>query len=121
VRAACVNAHIHEVIESMADGYNTRLQYQGKNLSGGQRQRIAIARALLRKPDVLIFDESTSALDKATQQKVVENILREYSNKIVIFVTHDPHIMKRVDEVVDLEKINPGVASLSPMNTGTGS
>lgn len=106
VHAACKGAEIHEVIEGMADGYDTRLQYQGKNLSGGQRQRIAIARALLRKPDVLIFDESTSALDKATQEQVVGNILREYAGKIVIFVTHDPHVMERVDEVIDLGKIN---------------
>ena len=106
VHTACKSADIHDVIEGMANGYNTRLQYQGKNLSGGQRQRIAIARALLRKPDVLIFDESTSALDKATQEKVVGNILREYAGKIVIFVTHDPHVMERVDEVIDLGRIN---------------
>ena len=106
VHAACRAAEIHEVVEGMADGYDTRLQYQGKNLSGGQRQRIAIARALLRKPDVLIFDESTSALDKATQERVVGNILREYAEKIVIFVTHDPHVMERVDEVIDLGRIN---------------
>lgn len=106
VHAACKGADIHDVIESMAEGYNTRLQYQGKNLSGGQRQRIAIARALLRNPDVLIFDESTSALDKATQEKVVENILRGGVNKIVIFVTHDPYIMQRVDQVIDMGKVN---------------
>ena len=106
IQSASETACIHEVIEGMADGYQTRLQYQGKNLSGGQRQRIAIARALLRKPDVLILDESTSALDKKTQEQVIENILREYSSKIVIFVTHDPHIMKRVDEIVDFGEIN---------------
>jgi ABC-type multidrug transport system fused ATPase/permease subunit len=106
VQAACTSAHINDVIENMANGYNTRLQYQGKNLSGGQRQRIAIARALLRKPDVLILDESTSALDKATQEKVIETILQEFSNKIVIFVTHDPQIEGRVDEVVDLAELN---------------
>ncbi len=106
VQAACVAASIHEFIEKMPEGYNTRLQYQGKNLSGGQRQRIAIARALLRNPDVLILDESTSALDKLTQEHVVENILQEYSNKIVIFVTHDPQVMKRVDKVIDLGEIN---------------
>lgn len=106
VETACEQASIHNVIEMMEDGYETRLQYQGKNLSGGQRQRIAIARALLRSPDVLILDESTSALDKKTQKQVVENILREYSKKIVIFVTHDPHIMELVSEVIDLADIN---------------
>lgn len=112
VEIACKLACVNDVIENMPDRYEARLQYQGKNLSGGQRQRIGIARALLRNPDVLIFDESTSALDKQTQEDVVENILREYSNKIVIFVTHDPQIMSRVNEVVDLEKVN--LASTPP-------
>lgn len=103
---ACKAACIHDVIEQMRDGYATRMQYQGKNLSGGQRQRIAIARALLRKPDVLILDESTSALDKATQKQVIENVLEQYTNKIVIFVTHDPYIMGRVSETIDLATIN---------------
>lgn len=114
VHAACRGAEIHEVIEGMEDGYDTRLQYQGKNLSGGQRQRIAIARALLRNPDVLIFDESTSALDKATQEKVVENILREYADRIVIFVTHDPHVMERVDQVIDLGRVNAALQMQPP-------
>lgn len=108
VKAACVAACINEVIEDMPERYNTRLQYLGKNLSGGQRQRISIARALLRKPDVLILDESTNALDKETQEKVIENILREYSEKIVIFVTHDPKITRKVDEVIDFSEINSG-------------
>lgn len=106
VQAACATANIHDVIEAMDERYNTRLQYQGKNLSGGQRQRIAIARAVLRNPDVLILDESTSALDKHTQSLVIENILRIYSDKIVIFVTHDPHIMELADEVIDLANIH---------------
>jgi ABC-type multidrug transport system fused ATPase/permease subunit len=106
VQAACEKACIHELITEMPDGYYTRLQYQGKNLSGGQRQRIAIARVLLRSPAVLILDESTSALDKQAQDRVIENLLAEYRHKILIFVTHDPRVMQQVDEVVDLQKIN---------------
>ena len=106
VQAACVAACIHDVIEEMPEGYDTRLQYQGKNLSGGQRQRISIARALLRKPDVLILDESTSALDKETQQYILKHLLKEYSDKIIIFITHDPGLMELVDEVIDLTKAN---------------
>jgi len=106
VMSACVNAKIDDAIKVMPQGYDTRLQYQGKNLSGGQRQRIAIARALLRNPDMLILDESTSALDKETQRKVVDNILHEFENRIVVFITHDPQIMDRVDEVIDMEVIN---------------
>lgn len=106
VETACKHACIDDLIQKMPSKYETRLQYQGKNLSGGQRQRIAIARALLRNPDVLILDESTSALDKTTQKQVIENIFREYSTKIVIFVTHDPQIMSQVDQSIDLADIN---------------
>jgi ABC-type bacteriocin/lantibiotic exporter with double-glycine peptidase domain len=102
VQAACKAGCIHDTIESMPSGYSTRLQYQGNNLSGGQRQRIAIARALLRNPNILILDESTSALDKATQEQVIDNILKEYADRVVIFITHDPSIMQKVDEVIDL-------------------
>lgn len=100
-RIACVE----EVITTMTAGYETLLQYRGTNLSGGQRQRIGIARALVRKPDVLILDESMSALDPATKETVIENILAEYRNKIVIFVSHDPAIREKVDVVIELRNV----------------
>lgn len=106
IRTACKLACIDEVIENLPEGYETRLQYQGKNLSGGQRQRIAIARALIRNPDVLILDESTNSLDKVTKKNLIDNILGEYLGKIVIFVTHDPEVMIRVDKILNLAKLN---------------
>jgi ABC-type bacteriocin/lantibiotic exporter with double-glycine peptidase domain len=106
VREATKLACIEEFINDLPQGFETRLQYQGSNLSGGQRQRIALARGLLRCPDVLILDEATSALDKSTQARVIENILREFRNSIVIFITHDPHIMGAVDTILDLEQLN---------------
>jgi ABC-type multidrug transport system fused ATPase/permease subunit len=105
-RIAC----IEDVIESLPDGYDTILQYRGTNLSGGQRQRIGIARALVRQPDVLILDESVSALDPVTKETVIENILTEYRHKIVIFVSHDLSIHDKVDTVLELRKY----ASLPP-------
>jgi ABC-type bacteriocin/lantibiotic exporter with double-glycine peptidase domain len=111
VRSACKLACIDDIIESMAEGYETRLQYQGSNLSGGQRQRIAIARAMLRAPDVLIVDEGTSALDKETQSRVIQNILDEMADKILILITHDPKLSECVKLIVDLEDINAGAVA----------
>jgi ABC-type multidrug transport system fused ATPase/permease subunit len=104
-RTACINT----VIESMPEGYETILQYRGTNLSGGQRQRIGLARALVRQPDVLILDESMSALDAITKDTVIENILAEYRDKIVIFVSHDPAIREKVDVVIELQKHTPAL------------
>lgn len=106
VREAASKCQIDDFINAQSDGYDTRLHYQGRNLSGGQRQRIAIARALLRRPDVLILDESTSALDKETQIRIISTLLKDFSEKIIIFVTHDPDVLKQVDVVVDLELLS---------------
>jgi ABC-type bacteriocin/lantibiotic exporter with double-glycine peptidase domain len=100
-RLACVD----EVISSLPGGYAMELQYRGTNLSGGQRQRIGIARALLRKPDVLVLDESMSALDPITKETVIANILAAYRDNIVIFVSHDPSIRSKVDVVVEMKKL----------------
>ena len=103
VEEACVVACIDEDIRSFELKYETILSYQGSNLSGGQRQRIGIARAILRDPDVILLDESTSGLDAQTRDRVVGHILGRYKDRIVIFSTHDQVIMQRVDEIVTLE------------------
>lgn len=96
---------LDEMVEQFEAGDGHVLFYKGTNLSGGQRQRINLARALIRKPDVLILDEATSALDPQTKDLIMANILEEYKNKILIFVTHDPSIFPLVDNVIDLKKI----------------
>jgi len=90
-------------VENMPAGIDTVLEYQGANLSGGQRQRIAIARALLRKPRVLILDEATSALDPDTRDTVVHRIKQRFSASILIFITHDHKIAALVDEVLEIQ------------------
>jgi ABC-type multidrug transport system fused ATPase/permease subunit len=112
--AAARLAYVDEVINELPQNYETVLQYRGTNLSGGQRQRIGIARALLRKPDVLVLDESMSALDPITKEAVMKNILSEYSKKIVIFVSHDPAIREHVDEVVAMKKYEPELKIATP-------
>ncbi len=100
-RIACLD----EVVKELPDGYDTKLAYQGSNLSGGQKQRIGLARALVRQPDVLVLDESTNALDRETRLTIVDSILKEYLEKIVIFITHDHEIAGLVNKVFDLETI----------------
>jgi ABC-type bacteriocin/lantibiotic exporter with double-glycine peptidase domain len=107
-RLACID----DAIRQLPQGYDTRLQYRGTNLSGGQIQRIGLARALLRTPDVLILDESTSALDPDTRNAVVGNILKEYVDRIVVFITHDASISNRVDTVIDLAHVNESAQGL---------
>ncbi|SHL54060.1 ABC-type multidrug transport system, ATPase and permease component [Bradyrhizobium lablabi] len=114
VERACGIACIHEFIQEMPDGYRTILNYRGTNLSGGQKQRIGIARAVLRHPDVLLLDESTSALDAATREQVVGNLLKEFKDRIVVFVTHDAFVMSAVDEVLDLSLIRNDSTAVVP-------
>lgn len=97
---------LYNTIYSFQDGINHFLNYRGTNISGGQKQRLNLVRALLREPEVLILDESVNALDSETRLSVVKNIIEEYKNKIVIFVTHDKDILTLVDNVINLDTIN---------------
>jgi len=93
---------LQETLSTFPHGVHTVLNFQGSNLSGGQRQRVGIARALARTTDVLVMDESTNALDSRTRERVLETILKSYRDRILIFVTHDPQVIARVDEVIEL-------------------
>ena len=94
-----VAAGLAEHLGSLARGLETIVDYQGSNISGGQRQRLGITRALIREPDVLILDECTSAVDSATRKSLVETLCGRYSNRILIFITHDREVMSAVHEV----------------------
>ena len=106
LRRACRIACIDEFITGMPDSYDTLLRYRGSNLSGGQKQRLGIARALARRPDALLLDECTSALDAETRTRVVDNLLDEYRDRVILFVSHDPFIMSRVTQVLDMARLN---------------
>ena len=106
IERACKIACADGFVAELPQGYETLLAYQGGNLSGGQRQRLGIARAVLRRPEVLLLDECTSALDAATRDQLIQNLLTEFRNGILLFVTHDAHIRSRVDEVLDIALLN---------------
>lgn len=96
---ACRMAGIHEVIENMPQGYLTWLGEHGIGLSGGQKQRLAIARALLKRPRILIFDEATSGLDQATAEQFAQTINQLKGRVTMLFIAHNLPRNLQVDEV----------------------
>ena len=99
---ACRLAEIHEVIEALPQGYQTPLGEHGVGLSGGQRQRLAIARALLKKPKILIFDEATSSLDSNTADQFARTVNRLKGTVTMLFIAHQLPKALQVDEVCRL-------------------
>src|SRR5205085_3837984 len=104
VMAAARAAGLEEFIASLPDRYETVVGERGANLSGGQRQRLAIARALLRRPDVLIFDEATSHLDTATERAIQENLRTVLADKTVVLVAHRLSTIRSADRIYVLHQ-----------------
>lgn len=95
-------AELADDVKNMPMGLDTCIGEQGQNISGGQRQRLAIARALLKKPQVIIFDEATSNLDPSTERKIFENLSNMNMTKII--VTHRLSSIRMADQIVVLDK-----------------
>ncbi len=93
-------AQIHETIAQLPEGYDTVITQYGENLSGGQRQRLAIARALVRNPQLLVLDEITSALDPATEAEINKVIESFKGSRTVVSVTHRLSSVVRADHIV---------------------
>jgi len=96
---ACKTAQAYDFIMSFPDGFDTQLGQGGVNLSGGQKQRLTIARALLKKPKILILDDSTSAVDTATDSKIREAFAQKISNTTTIIIA------QRITSVYDADRI----------------
>jgi ATP-binding cassette subfamily B protein len=99
VEAAAAIAEAHNFITSFPEGYNTKIGQGGVNLSGGQKQRVSIARALVKNPEVLILDDSTSAVDVATEAKIRE-ALKNYSSNLTCII-----IAQRITSVMTADRI----------------
>jgi len=99
---ACKIAEIHDFIERLPKGYNTEIGEHGVGLSGGQKQRLAIARAVLKRPRVLIFDEAASNLDAQTAERFAQTVNRLKGQVTVLFIAHQLPKGLAVDEVFAL-------------------
>ncbi len=97
--AACQAAQADEFIKAQPQGYDTNLAQGGLNLSGGQKQRLCIARAMIKKPKILILDDSTSAVDTATEAKIRESFYTQLSGTTVFIIA------QRISSVMDADKI----------------
>lgn len=101
---ACKMAGIHSAIENMENGYQTVIGERGAGLSGGQRQRIAIARALLKRPKVLVFDEAVASLDDQASTHVAQAVNQLRGKVTVLFITHKVPAGLKVDAHVQLTR-----------------
>ena len=103
IEAAAKAAEAHEFILGFPDGYDTLLGRGGVNISGGQKQRICIARALLRKPRILILDDSTSAVDSETELSIRRNLKEILGHTTVFIITQRIHTMQSADRLIILD------------------
>lgn len=99
IKTACIQANAAEFIEGFPQGYDTVVGDRGVRLSGGQRQRIALARALLRKPELLILDEATSALDSESERLIQQSIEQVAHDTTILVVAHRLSTIAKADQV----------------------
>ncbi|MFC2110766.1 ABC transporter ATP-binding protein, partial [Bacteroidota bacterium] len=104
IEAAAKDAAIHDNISEFKLGYETVLGERGITVSGGQKQRISIARAIIKNPDILIFDDCLSAVDTETEEQILKNLNRISKNKTTIIVSHRVSSAKNADKIIILDE-----------------
>ena len=100
---AAKNAVVHDNIIEFTNGYNTILGERGVTLSGGQKQRVSIARAIIKNPKILIFDDCLSAVDTETEEKILSNLEKVSKNKTTFIISHRVSSAKNADKIIVLE------------------
>lgn len=100
---AAKNAKVHKNIIGFKKGYNTVLGERGITLSGGQKQRVSIARAIIKSPEILLFDDCLSAVDTETEEKILKNLERVSKNKTTLIVSHRISSAKNADKIIVLD------------------
>lgn len=104
-------ADVHKNIVEFKEQYKTMVGERGVMLSGGQKQRICIARALIKDPNIIIFDDSLSALDTETEQNILENIEAKIHNATSIIITHRESSAQKADKIINLTEITNSVTA----------
>jgi ATP-binding cassette subfamily B multidrug efflux pump len=104
VIAAATLAAVHKNITGFTKGYQTILGERGVTLSGGQKQRVSIARALIKDPAILLFDDCLSAVDTETEEEILSNLQRISQNKTTVIVSHRVSSAKNADKIIILEE-----------------
>ena len=102
-KRACELACADEFIQKMPDKYNTHIEQGGSNVSGGQKQRLCIARALLKKPKILILDDSTSAVDTATDAKIRKAFAEEIPDTTKLIIAQRVSSVKHADRIIVMD------------------
>lgn len=104
VIAAAKNARVHKNITGFKNGYDTVLGERGITLSGGQKQRVSIARAIIKSPEILLFDDCLSAVDTETEEKILKNLDKVSKDKTTIIVSHRISSAKNADKIIVLDE-----------------
>ena len=104
VQKAAMQTSVHREIEEFSDKYNTMIGERGVTLSGGQKQRISIARALIKDPSLVIFDDCLSAVDARTEKEIIGNLNEYLQDKTAIIITHRIFSLFNFDKIVVLDE-----------------
>ena len=102
--AACKHAQADDFIQSFPDRYDSRIEQGGTNVSGGQKQRLCIARALLKKPKILILDDSTSAVDTKTDALIRDALAHDLADTTKIIVAQRVSSIQEADRIIVLDE-----------------